>query len=364
MSLLLTRPRFMLPTSKTANSSCKRLESISVDILVALDNDTAGNPAYKHLAPNHQAEFPGDGVKPPTAPITTHTKEAFIKLRADAVAHHPEIHLEVLDSASTVDDKQNKATVWLRGFLTSYESPDMMTREMCFRSLTVIKSPKTINPDDCCRPRLTCSSTSSKTSAKTVAEQFYLLRVDVRPPFGGLSFDIVHQWAYDDLAIVSPTDTLPIAEEGGLTRPFIQNNIIFPLLLSKPPPRRCRASHDPVRGHIDVHAWNRRAVASLPAILAPKIASLVTPGIATVAMKKEVGYEEVVAGAEIHIPECERRVRVRLRLIDGGQYQQCQIVPFAVPYFEVASCFDKFPPACRGQRDRSNRLLVEIAIAV
>lgn len=129
MSLLLTRPRFMLPTSKTANSSCKRLESISVDILVALDNDTTGNPAYKHLAPNHQAEFPGDGVKPPTAPITTHTKEAFIKLRAGAVALHPEIHLEVLDSASTVDDKQNKATVWLRGFLTSYESPDMMTRE-------------------------------------------------------------------------------------------------------------------------------------------------------------------------------------------------------------------------------------------
>lgn len=96
---------------------------------MALDNETTNNPAYKYLAANHQAEFPGDGVAPPTAPILTHTKEAFIQLRAGAIALHPEIHLEVLDTASNVDNKQGKATVWLRGFLTRYESADMMSRE-------------------------------------------------------------------------------------------------------------------------------------------------------------------------------------------------------------------------------------------
>lgn len=129
MNLLLTRPRFAVPTLKHDYSSSRRLESISVDILMALDNGTTSNPAYKYLAAKHQAEFPGDGVAPPTGPILTHTKDAFIKLRADAIALHPEIHLEVLDTASHVDDKERKAVVWLRGYLTSYESADMMTRE-------------------------------------------------------------------------------------------------------------------------------------------------------------------------------------------------------------------------------------------
>lgn len=129
MNLLLNRPRFMLQNLDHRSSSSKRLEGISISILMALDNDPTRNPAYRYLAANHQAEFPGDGVQPPIQPIITYTREDFVKLRANAVALHPEIHLEVLDAASTVDEKETKATVWLRGFLTRYESADMMTRE-------------------------------------------------------------------------------------------------------------------------------------------------------------------------------------------------------------------------------------------
>lgn len=129
MNLLLNRPRFALRATESTRSSSKHLEELSFSILMALDNDPTGNPAYKYLATNHQAQFPGDGIKPPTQPILTYTREAFVKLRADAVALHPEIHLEVLDTASSIDDKQSTATVWLRGFLTRYESTDMMTRE-------------------------------------------------------------------------------------------------------------------------------------------------------------------------------------------------------------------------------------------
>lgn len=128
VDILLNRLRFVLPRSEGGPPS-KRLEEISVSILKILDNDRETNPAYKYLAPYHNAEFPGDSAKPTSPPILTHTREAFVELRAGIAAMHPEIELKILDTASCADEKQGKAKVWITGSITQYEDADLKTHE-------------------------------------------------------------------------------------------------------------------------------------------------------------------------------------------------------------------------------------------
>lgn len=53
------------------------------------------------------------------------------------------------------------------------------------------------------------------------------------------------------------------------------------------------------------------------------------------AVKEEIGHEEVVTGPKIDIFQSDGGVRAKLRFVDAGENAKSKNVPFSVPVFEV-----------------------------
>ena len=132
LSLLLARPAG--PTlPPIVISSTAHLEQLSTAIGLTLTSDPSHKSTYDHLASALVSEFPSGCSCRPTDRVVFRSRDEFVRHRATMSVLHPNVHVEVLDCISSVNELQTRATVWLTCSLSGYSGGDMKARESVAR---------------------------------------------------------------------------------------------------------------------------------------------------------------------------------------------------------------------------------------
>ena len=127
LSILLPRPT--MPTlRRDAASSSRLLEDQSVEIITSVRDGSTNNPAYRYLSADHISTCAQSGSMHVSAVILRGC-DAFVHHRAAMAAANPNISIRVLDAASHIHSRLDRATVWITCRMSRFQRRDLKARE-------------------------------------------------------------------------------------------------------------------------------------------------------------------------------------------------------------------------------------------
>ena len=104
------------------------IEDTSVRIVTIRGPEDAHTASYAYLHTDHCTLLDNNGLAAPRN-LKLSGRDAFVRMRADLIACHPNIHLELSNVTSTVDELRAVATVFLSGRLSGFQLVDAKPRE-------------------------------------------------------------------------------------------------------------------------------------------------------------------------------------------------------------------------------------------
>jgi hypothetical protein len=128
-SLKLLLPRSSaLTLSPTIDPLTQFIEDTSIRIVTIQGPQDANTAGYAYLHTDHSTLLDNNGLAA-LRNLKLSGRDAFIRMRADLRACHPNIHLEISNVTSMVDQLLARATVYLSGRLSGFQLADTKPRE-------------------------------------------------------------------------------------------------------------------------------------------------------------------------------------------------------------------------------------------
>lgn len=136
LDILLPRHTASLVLPAPSTDATAELEALSRAILNALQEDPSGyNPAYERLSLNHHSQCPD---------TTCHTRDDLVEYRARLASQHPEIRIEILATSTKVNERNDRAHIWLTCRMSGLEGIHVVRRE----SVVLLRWRKSSSFDD------------------------------------------------------------------------------------------------------------------------------------------------------------------------------------------------------------------------
>ena len=126
--------KFLLPRSSGSTLSSapdpltQFIEDTSIRIVTIQGPQSANTPGYAYLHTDHTSVLDNNGLAA-LRNLELNGRDAFIRMRADLTMCNPNVHLEVSNVSSTVDELHGVATVYLSGRLSRFRLADTKPRE-------------------------------------------------------------------------------------------------------------------------------------------------------------------------------------------------------------------------------------------